>query len=617
MGAMAATNLGGQPKTGAPAAAAASAARPGGFWPAVRDLAWLVRRVARASPRAAAGWAALSLGLGFVTPVELWATKGVADNLQIHLDGGDGSAMWRFAALFLLASTFSIVFEPYQEWCAAAVRERGGTAIGAETLDKATRIDLASYEHQPFYNRFAVVLTSADDRANQVLGHVVGLGWAAPRIVSYLVVLLAFDWRLAILALLSVAPSFYGWFFTGTMSWDIRREQTRDRRLADYYAGLLADRQAAKEVRLFGLAPTLLARWEELYWTTARDLRNRSVRAGMQQRTLSLSTFAISMLGLAWYVSSAPAIPSAGTVVIVVASYVDMYSVVFNFARPIQELGKSAGFANDVRTFISLPDEDDGRQPLHREAPTASELVLEGVTYTYPGTAMPALTDVSLRIAPGETIALVGENGAGKTTLVKLMLGLLQPDCGRIILDGEDLATVEPTAVRARLSGVFQHFTRYPMTARDNITLGNGHGDREVERALDLVGLARLPERLPDGLDTMLAPDLGGIDLSGGQWQRLAIARAGIRGASLVALDEPTAALDPLAEVAIYRRFADLAATRTTILVSHRLGMARLAKRIVCLEHGQVVEDGRHDDLVARPGSRYAEMWEAQARWYR
>ena len=239
-------------------------------------------------------------------------------------------------------------------------------------------------------------------------------------------------------------------------------------------------------------------------------------------------------------------------------------------------------------------------------APPASALVLDRVTFTYPGAPAPVLDRHFAPDRAGETIALVGENGAGKTTLVKLMLGLYQPDTGRILLDGEDLATADPAAVRPRLSGVFQHFTRYPMTAEENVTLGNRDLEAGVPATLAVVGLGDLPGMLPDGLETVLAPDLGGVDLSGGQWQRLAIARAGIREASLVALDEPTASLDPLAEVAIFERFADLAAGRTTILVSHRLGMARLADRIVTLEHGRILETGSHDALLAQPGSRYA-----------
>jgi ATP-binding cassette subfamily B protein len=229
---------------------------------------------------------------------------------------------------------------------------------------------------------------------------------------------------------------------------------------------------------------------------------------------------------------------------------------------------------------------------------------------------MPVIDNVSLTIAAGETIALVGENGAGKTTLVKLMLGLFQPDRGRVMLDGIDIATLDPVQLRAKFSGVFQHFVRYPLTVAENVAAGADRSSDDIARALELAGLGDRIALLPDGPETLLAPDLGGIDLSGGQWQRIAIARAATREAIMLCLDEPTAALDPLAEVAIFQRFAELSQTRTTILVSHRLGMARLANRIVVLEDGRIIEHGLHDELVNRVDSEYARMWHAQSRWY-
>jgi ABC-type multidrug transport system fused ATPase/permease subunit len=284
--------------------------------------------------------------------------------------------------------------------------------------------------------------------------------------------------------------------------------------------------------------------------------------------------------------------------------------------QPIQALGQASGFATDLRGFLALPEETDNRHGTLTDSPTAGEIRFERVTFTYPGSSRPVIDDVSLTIRAGETIALVGENGAGKTTLVKLMLGLYTPDRGRVLLDGVDIATLDPGQLRQRLSGVFQHFVRYPLSAAENVTLGAIADLGRVHKALELAGIHETVGRLPDGPDTVLSPDLGGVDLSGGQWQRIAIARAGLRDASVLCLDEPTAALDPLAEVAIYKRFAELSRDRTTILVSHRLGMARLADRIVVLEHGRVIEQGTHDSLVTRRGTEYGRMWNAQARWY-
>jgi ABC-type multidrug transport system fused ATPase/permease subunit len=580
------------------------------------NLAWLVRQVAGAHPKSARLWFFMSLLGGQIVPLHLWIGKGTADNLQDRLEGGEGNTLWWFASLWVVVICVNLVAEQAETIFATTARERGGSAIAAATLDKATRIDLASFEHQGFYDRIAVVLNDAEAKANDALKQVVLFGWSVPRMISWLAVLIVFDWRLALLASVPLLPAIWAWMSSGAIYWNVFREQTRDRRLATYYASLLTDRQAAKEIRLFGLTDTLLERWEQSYWATARDLRNRGLRIGIRQRGTSMLSSAAIMLGLVWYISIAPETISAGTAVVVTSSYIWLSGSILNFAQPLQELGKMSGFATDLRGFLDLPEESTAQPVPPCDHPVTGELRIENLTFTYPGGTRPVIRNLSLTIDPGETIALVGENGAGKTTLVKLLLGLYRPDCGRVLLDGQNLSELDSGEIRQRLSGVFQQFIHYPFTAQENVTLVDPAMSPGLPIALNLVGLDDLAGQLPNALKTVLSPDLGEVDLSGGQWQRIAIARAGIRDASVLALDEPTASLDPLAEVAIFQRFAELARQRTTILVSHRLGMARLADRILVLEHGDIIEQGTHDELVDRKGSDYAAMWHAQSRWY-
>ncbi len=583
---------------------------------AITNLWWLFRLVAAAAPRSVRRWLLLVLVGGIAVPVQLWATKGVADNLQERLTGGAGEAMWWFAALWVGLASFSMLAEQAEGTLAATARERGGSTIAAAVLDQATRVDLASFEQQDFYDKTSLVLTSAEGQATSVLEQIMRTIWALPRVTTSAVVLFAFDWRLALIAILPLIPANWIWFASGTTYWNVFQQQTRERRLAASYARLLTSREGAKEVRVFGLAPTLIARWEDSFLQAAKDLRRRGFQIGLRQRGANLGSLTVMLLGLAWFVSVAPTGASAGTIVIVVGSFFTLYGNVINLAQPVQQLGQAAGFARDLRGFLTRPTETGPLAALPAITRPRGELRLDHVTFAYPGAETPTLADISLTVPAGTTIALVGENGAGKTTLVKLMLGLYQPDAGQVLLDGTDLVMHAPAAVRQHFSGVFQHFVRYPVSAHDNVTLGNHLPDDQVERALGLAGLPHLAERLPDGLATVLAPDLGGTDLPGGQWQRIAIARAGVRDACLLALDEPTAALDPLAEVAIFRQFSTLAQQRTTILVSHRLGIARLADRIVVMEGGRIVEQGTHDELLAQAGSQYAAMWNAQAGWY-
>lgn len=243
----------------------------------------------------------------------------------------------------------------------------------------------------------------------------------------------------------------------------------------------------------------------------------------------------------------------------------------------------------------------------------------EDVWFTYPDSTLPALAGVTFTLAAAENVALVGENGAGKTTLVRLLSGLYQPDQGVVRLDGDTLTPQRVVVMRRRVAAVFQDFARFQLAAREAIGFGDLHrmaDDGALAAAAGRADIGPLLADLPDGFDTYLGREFGDLDLSGGQWQRLALARAFFRQADLLVLDEPTAALDPLAELALFQRFADLTTGRTAIMISHRLGMARLADRVIVLHHGAIVEEGQHATLIAA-GGRYAQMFEAQARWYR
>jgi ATP-binding cassette subfamily B protein len=242
------------------------------------------------------------------------------------------------------------------------------------------------------------------------------------------------------------------------------------------------------------------------------------------------------------------------------------------------------------------------------------------VTFAYPGAARPVLDGIDLTLRPGERVALVGENGAGKTTLAKLLLGLYQPTAGRIIVDGIDLADLDLEWWRRRAAAVFQDYVKYELTAGENIGFGDLsrlNNAPAILAAAARSGADAVVAALPLGYQTMLgkAYDEDGHDLSIGQWQKLAIARAYLRDTVVLVLDEPTAALDARAEVEVYRRFRDMAEGKSVLLISHRLGSARLADRIIVLEHGRIVEEGSHAELVVR-GGRYATMYAAQAQWY-
>ncbi|MGH2354247.1 MAG: ABC transporter ATP-binding protein [Chloroflexota bacterium] len=436
--------------------------------------------------------------------------------------------------------------------------------------------------------------------------------------------------------------------------------QTRERRLGDYYASVLGERPFAKEVRLYGLAGHLLDRWLDLFWQTRNEQRRLALRLGIRQRASVLAASAVSLAGLLWVVATGLIQATPGAYALLFQSLNGLGQSMLLFANVLKVFAVQSGYAGEVRAFLRQPVERTDltpgpfparegerqgesvplggsppekaahdRRTVGRRSPfprgeggqgvrSGPGIRFEDVWFIYPGSDRPAVAGVSFEIRAGEKVALVGENGAGKTTLVKLLLGLYHPDTGRITFDGVDAREIDPHLLRQAMSAVFQQFVRYQLTFRENVALGQPERAADVARVQAATTNARahdIVERLPQGYDTLLGPDVGGVDLSGGQWQRVALARAFCRDAEVLVLDEPTAALDPLAEVAVFERFAELARERTAILISHRLGMARLADRVLVLDQGRLVEAGAHDTLV-RAGGVYATMFNAQARWY-
>jgi ATP-binding cassette subfamily B protein len=393
-------------------------------------------------------------------------------------------------------------------------------------------------------------------------------------------------------------------------------------RRAEYLRDLVLSRPAAKEVRIWGLLDWLIERFDSS-WREATEpvWRERKPRA----RVVLGSTGAVALVNLVSYGMLAWAAVHHDIGIGAVAVYAQALALANNYTAFDDNNAYLSYAGAAVPRVLGLDarlSEPSPRQERIEELPAgfpAGSIDFTGVRFRYPGTDRDALTGVDLRIAAGHSIAVVGDNGAGKSSLVKLICGLHQPTGGSIRVDGHDLADLDPAAWRAKIGVLFQDFARYELTAAENISMGAPRwaADRErLREAAHRAGALPLIEGLPHGWDTVLSPQYaGGTDLSGGQWQRVALARALFAvdaGARVLILDEPTAALDVRAEAEIYERFLELTAGLTTILISHRFSTVRRAERIVVLEGGAVVEDGAHEELLARRG-RYAAMFDLQA----
>jgi ATP-binding cassette, subfamily B, bacterial len=404
----------------------------------------------------------------------------------------------------------------------------------------------------------------------------------------------------------------------GNLEFAFAVAQTPRMRLRQYLTEVQTNRDQAKEVRAFGIAGVLRARYDNVYGAYLRDLRSHVKRRSLIALISSVASAAVlagTLLAIIWLVARhSLSLAGAGAAIVAVRLLAGQISSLFSSVAQVFESGL---FLEDLNEFVDLrrpAEEDDIRG---ETAPTSFQrLDVERLNFTYPGSTSPALIDVDLHVDAGEVIALVGENGSGKTTLAKLLATLYEPDSGTIRWDGVDTARYQRRGLRRATAVIFQDFVRYQLPVRDNIGFGRPDvaiDEAELAQAAQRAGAESAIASLPMGYDTILSKAFaGGRELSGGQWQRIALARAFYRDSPFVILDEPTSALDPRAEHELFNSLRRLLAGRTVIFVSHRMATVRDADRIYVLSAGRIAEHGTHADLMAERGM-YADLFDLQA----
>jgi ATP-binding cassette, subfamily B, bacterial len=542
------------------------------------------------------------------------AAHGLLGSAGIH-------RLWELVALEFGLAILSDILGRFISLMDSLLGDKFSNFTSIRIMQHAAGLDLDQFEDSTFYDKLERARQQTTGRTvllSQVLGQVqdlISMGFLA-------VAVMTFNPWLILLLVVAVVPAFLGESYFNDRSYALTRAQTEERRELDYLRYLGASDDTAKEIKLFGLSDFLVGRFRNLAEKFYSD-----GRALMIRRSAWGTLFAL--LGSVGYYSAYVVIIfravngslSIGDLTFLAGSFRQLRSLLEGILSRFTSVSQGAIYLQDFFDFFDIrPRIVTVAQPRPFPRPIREGFRFENVGFRYQHSERWANRHLNFTLRAGERLALVGENGAGKTTLIKLITRLYDPTEGRILLDGVDLREYDPAELRRQVGVIFQDYLRYQMTMAQNIAVGNidKQNDQQLIEAAARQSLAHaLAERLPARYDQELGRRFrSGVELSGGEWQKVALARAYMRDAQLLILDEPTAALDARAEYEVFQRFAELTAGRTAVLISHRFSTVRMADRILVLEKGEMLEAGSHQELLER-GGKYAELFELQASGYR
>jgi ATP-binding cassette subfamily B protein len=584
----------------------------------------------RSSPRGTLAIAFLTLLSAGLAPSIAYVGKIIVDGVVAarNLGGAAGEAalarvvVW--VAIELGLVTAAALVERGLGLCRQLVGSRLGIDVNTQILEKALTLELRHFEDSEYYDKLTRARREASSRPLSLVQENFQVLRNGLTLAGYSVLLVAFSPWLVLILLLATVPAFVSEAAFSARGFRLRNKRAPEMRRLNYLEYVMANDEHAKEVKLFGLGSLLLGRYRGLAEQIFDEDRRLVVRRTVWGFLLSLLSTTAFYGCYAYIVLSTVRGPlSLGDMTLYLVAFRQGQQSFSSILTAVGGMYEDTLYMTNLFEFLAIPvARRNGARPAPRppQIPGEAGIRLQGVGFRYPGASQWALRGIDTFIPRGQSLALVGQNGAGKTTFIKLLTRLYQPTEGRILLDGLDLHDWDEAELRRRFGVIFQDFNQYYFLLRENVGVGSVEHLDDSERlgqAVERGGARELVEGLAKGLDTQLGRwFLDGVELSGGQWQKVALARAFMRQeADILVLDEPTAALDAEAEHAVFQRFRALAEGRTTIVISHRFPTVRMADRILVIEHGQIVEQGTHDQLVAARG-RYAHLFELQAQGY-
>jgi ATP-binding cassette, subfamily B, bacterial len=556
-------------------------------------------------------------------PALFWVSKLIIDNifrvLTAHQPAG-ARLWWLVGVEFAIAVTAGVLGRVI-DYLDALLAGRYTHHVSVRVMEHAAGLDLMAYEDPVFYDRLERARVQATDR----LFMIQAIGRLIQQVITTITLsisIMVFSPWLLLLLIVGVIPAFVGETHFAFLGYAKNFRQTPIRRQLDYLRILGGSKEAAKELKLFGLKDFLAGRFKGLSTQVYEEdvaLARRKVTTGSVLSAIGTAGYYTAYVFAVW--QTVIGVFSFGTLTLLANAIREASSTLQQTFSTLSTIADQALFLTDLIAFFEMrPTIESKPNALPAPRPIQRGFEFRNVSFRYPGSSRLVVNGLNFHLRPGERVALIGENGEGKTTIVKLLTRLYDPLEGQVLLDGVDLREYSLEDLYREIGVIFQDFMRYEMTARENIAVGRIElidnlpllqQSAQKSMADEVVG------KLSSGYEQMLGRRFdGGVDLSGGEWQKVALARAYLRDAQVLILDEPTSALDARSEYEVFQRFAELTAGKIALFISHRFSTVRMADRIVVLENGRVAEEGDHDALT-QLGGRYAEMFELQAASYR
>jgi ATP-binding cassette subfamily B protein len=587
----------------------------------------------------------LSIALGvlrlvrsFIPVTALWVGKLIVDTVVESLSGApDWERLWTYVAIELGIVILGEVLARASQLVESLLGDLFSNRMSVRLMRHAATLDLAQFEDPEFYDHLERARRQTTARLG-LLAQLFGMVQDFITLATLAGALVAFNPWLVLLLVFAIVPGFLGETHFAALGYSLLFRRTPERRQLDYLRYVGASDETAKEVQMFGLAGWLADRYDALADRFYRENRELAIKRAVVGSVLALlgtlGYYGAYVLILLDTVSGAITV---GSLTFLAASFARSRDLVQRIFSSATDTLEQALYLRDLFAFFEMkPGIASPENPRPVPQPVRRGFVFENVGFRYPGSERWAVRNLDFEIGPGERLALVGENGAGKTTITKLLARLYDPTEGRVLLDGVDLREYDLQDLRASIGVIFQDFVRFDMRFDENVGVGRINEAREHLDSVSLPpadeGDTAVPERMRSSVEDSLAGSLlprlprgwyqmlgrrfeGGVDLSGGEWQKIALARAYMRDAQLLILDEPTAALDARAEYEVFQRFSELMRGRMAVLISHRFSTVRMADRIIVLQGGRITESGTHDELVQANGL-YAELFFMQAAGY-